>query len=493
MAAAPPGLGSGAGQPQPLVGFTAAAGATSAGGRGKGHTTLWALPGPLGAEVSRVLGGGVVPGSLTLIGGDPGVGKSTLLLQLAQLLAGEGPAPPAAADLPAAGVLYVSAEENERQVGSRASRLGSISPAISIACLSRLDDILGHMAQLRPKAVIIDSIQTVYLDDAPGSAGSVSQVRECATALLHAAKGSGTAVFLVGHVTKSGDVAGPKTLEHLVDAVLYLQGSSGKALRLLRGVKNRYGPTNEVGMFDMLHTGLQPVSQPGSVYMSQQGGDSDVHPSDVASAVTVTLEGSRPVLIELQALCAKVGGDDGDDDEGSSSRDEDDAPARQFIPPRRSALGIKPARLYQLLAVLAKRGLGGGRPASLSRHDVFVNVLAGVDLDDPAGDLAVCAAVAAAFHDVALPPRVAYVAEVGLGGELRGVPEQEQRCKEALRWGFTRVVTSGKRGGSSGGDVAGIVRCETLHQALGEVLGDQLPQLAAEGKARVRVASVKSS
>jgi DNA repair protein RadA/Sms len=484
------GHGGGGSQPVPLVSFTALADATSSVGGGGAHG-LWPLPGPLGAEVARVLGGGVVPGSLTLIGGDPGVGKSTLLLQLAQLLAAEGEGGgvaslPVSADvLPNAGVLYVSAEENERQVGSRASRLGCTSPHISIACMSSLDDILGHMAALRPKAVIIDSIQTVFLQDATGSAGSVSQVRECATALLHAAKGSGTAVFLVGHVTKGGDVAGPKTLEHLVDAVLYLQGSSGKALRLLRGVKNRYGPTNEVGMFDMLHGGLQPVSQPGSVYMS--GGDASA-PSDVASAVTVTLEGSRPVLMELQALCAKVGGGADDDEEsGSGSRDDDDSP-RQFTPPRRSALGIKPARLYQLLAVLSKRGLGGSRPASLGRHDVFVNVLGGVELDDPAGDLAVCAAVTAAFHDVALPPGVAYVAEVGLGGELRGVPEQEQRCKEALRWGFTRVVTAGRRGGAPG-DAAGIVRCETVHQALAEVLGDQLPQLGGEGKARVRQTS----
>ena len=487
---AAPTHGGGSGHPVPLVGFTGAA--TSAKGGSKQHA-LWPLPGPLGAEVSRVLGGGVVPGSLTLIGGDPGVGKSTLLLQLAQLLATEESAQTRSAsdpDLPTAGVLYVSAEENERQVGSRASRLGCMSPHISISCISSLDDILGHMAALRPKAVIVDSIQTVFLADATGSAGSVSQVRECATALLHAAKGSGTAVFLVGHVTKGGDVAGPKTLEHLVDAVLYLQGTSGKALRLLRGVKNRYGPTNEVGMFDMLHTGLQPVSQPGSVYMS--GSDASTV-SDVASAVTVTLEGSRPVLMELQALCAKAGGADDDDDESSSSsssaRDDNDSP-RQFVPPRRSALGFKPARLYQLLAVLSKRGLGGARPASLGRHDVFVNVLGGVELDDPAGDLAVCAAVTAAFHDVALPQGVAYVAEVGLGGELRGVPEQEQRCKEALRWGFSRVVTAGKRGPTS--DAAGIVRCETLHQALTEVLGDQLPQLAGEGKARARHTSRRS-
>ena len=488
---AAPANGGGGGQPVPLVGFTGAA--TSS--KGGGKHALWQLPGPLGAEVSRVLGGGVVPGSLTLIGGDPGVGKSTLLLQLAQLLATEEKVQSTAsdADLPTAGVLYVSAEENERQVGSRASRLGCISPHISISCISSLDDILGHMAALRPKAVIIDSIQTVFLTDATGSAGSVSQVRECATALLHAAKGSGTAVFLVGHVTKGGDVAGPKTLEHLVDTVLYLQGSSGKALRLLRGVKNRYGPTNEVGMFDMLHSGLQPVSQPGSVYMSGEAAT----PSDVASAVTVTLEGSRPVLMELQALCAKAGGgaDDNDDESSSSSssssssRDDDDSP-RQFTPPRRSALGFKPARLYQLLAVLSKRGLGGGRPASLGRHDVFVNVLGGVELDDPAGDLAVCAAITAAFHDVALPQGVAYVAEVGLGGELRGVPEQEQRCKEALRWGFSRVVTAGKRGAA--GDAAGIVRCETLHQALTEVLGDQLPQLAGEGRARARQTSKRS-
>jgi DNA repair protein RadA/Sms len=473
----------------------------------------WSLAGPLGAELSRVLGGGVVPGSLTLIGGDPGVGKSTLLLQLAQLLAqssslaSSGKAGEAEREVV---VLYVSAEENARQVGARAARVlgggesSAVNDRISICCVSSVDKVLEHMAVMRPAAVIVDSIQTVYLEDAAGSSGSVSQVRECATALLHAAKGSGIAVFLVGHVTKSGDVAGPKTLEHLVDAVLYLHGDSGKALRLLRGVKNRYGPTHEVAMFDMQTGGLQPVTQPGGVYLTQRdiGDEEDgaVSASDVATSVTVTLEGTRPVLMELQALCAPAGGGGGGDEDeagadgsggGVSASGDAAQQQRQYIPPRRSALGIKPARLYQLLAVLSKRGLGGSKYASLGRHDVYVNVLGGATLEDPAGDLAICAAVAAAFYDVPLPRGVAYVAEVGLAGELRSVPEAERRCQEALRWGFTRVITAGKaaaaarsnRGKAQGeaGDDTRIVRCETLRQALTEVLG-MPPQAAAPSK-----------
>jgi DNA repair protein RadA/Sms len=456
--------------------------ASAAAGKG------WRAPlvGALGAEVSRVLGGGVVPGSLTLVGGDPGVGKSTLLLQLAALLAApEAEAPePAKKGAKAAAkpddsedddsdddedarrpVLYVSGEESVEQVASRASRLGLSPRGVYLMAATNVESILETMATLRPRAVVVDSIQTVYLDEVAGSAGSVSQVRECASALLRAAKGSGTPVFLVGHVTKGGDIAGPRTLEHIVDVVLYLEGEALREFRLLRGVKNRFGATDEVGVFSMAEGGLIPITNPSAAFLGRA-----VTPHGVGAAVTVTCEGTRPMALEIQALCAPAY-QAADAGAAGSSAGGGSGGMTQFVPSRRSATGIKPQRLNLLLAVLSKRALGPG----LYSNDVFVNVVGGMQLDEPATDLAICAAIGAAFFDAQLPGDVAFVGEVGLGGELRAVPQAERRVAEAARLGFTRVLVpvAGGAGAVGAAKYPGcrVVPCATVAAALEEALG----------------------
>ena len=449
----------------------------------------WRAPlrGALGAEVARVLGGGVVPGSLTLVGGDPGVGKSTLLLQLAALLTKHGEAAAAApksagkaaaAEKAAADdsgddgsddeeserpVLYVSGEESVEQVASRAARLGVSPRGLYLMAATNVESILATMASLRPRAMVVDSIQTVYLDEVAGSAGSVSQVRECASALLRAAKGSGTPVFLVGHVTKGGDIAGPRTLEHIVDVVLYLEGEALREFRLLRGVKHRFGATDAVGVFSMAESGLLPIANPSAAFLGRA-----VTPAGVGAAVTVTCEGTRPMALEVQALCAPAYQPaDGASGGGAGGGGN----AAQFVPSRRSATGIKPQRLNLLLAVLSKRALGPG----LYSNDVFVNVVGGMQLDEPATDLAICAAIGAAFYDAQLPGDVAFVGEVGLGGELRAVPQAERRVAEAARLGFTRVVVPVAGGAGAAGAAkhpgCRVVPCATVAAALEEALG----------------------
>jgi DNA repair protein RadA/Sms len=361
-------------------------------------------------------------------------------------------------------------------VANRAKRLGLPSSRLLLMAATRVESILEQMASLRPRAVIVDSIQTVFLDEVSGAAGSVSQVRECATALLHAAKRSGAPVFLVGHVTKSGDIAGPRTLEHIVDVVLYLEGEALREYRLLRGVKNRYGATDEVGVFSMAEAGLVAVPNPSAAFLGRA-----VSADGVAAAVTVTCEGTRPMLLEIQALCApvvsygdKAGGGGGD--KGGEGGGKPSLPA---YPARRSATGVNRERLHQLLAVLSKRALGPG----LYAHDVFVNVVGGLTLDEPAADLALCAAVGAAFFDTDLPGDVAFIGEVGLGGELRAVPQAERRIAEAARLGFTRVIVplAGRGGGGGGGAAAAtpppaphgcrVVPCDSVAAALAEALG----------------------
>ena len=353
------------------------------------------LPVAMG-ELARVLGGGIVPGSVILVGGDPGIGKSTLLLQVSALLAAErGP------------VLYVSGEESVQQIKMRADRLGLEEPSLYVVSEVSLDQILAHIEQLRPSLAVMDSIQAVSSEELESSAGSVSQVKACATALLHLAKTNGTPIFLVGHVTKAGAIAGPRVLEHIVDAVLYLEGDRFHAHRLLRSVKNRFGSTNEVGVFEMTELGMAEVSNPSEAFLAER------LPDAAGSAIAVTMEGTRPLLVEIQALASTT----------------------SFGLPRRTANGIDFNRLLLLVAVLSKRvGL------RLFDQDVFVNVVGGLRVNEPAADLAVALSIASSFQNLPLPADLAAVGEVGLSGELRAVGHLSRRLNEAAKLGFGRCL-----------------------------------------------------
>ncbi|BDA50962.1 DNA repair protein RadA [Coccomyxa sp. Obi] len=419
-----------------------------------GYGGQWRIPlrGANGAELSRVLGGGVVPGSLTLVGGDPGVGKSTLLLQVAAML---GPEPAIGAleeedageeGPPEAGeaVLYVSAEESVEQVGSRAERMGLRGAKhLFLYSATRLVDVLQEIVAMQPRAVIIDSIQTVYLDDVTGSAGSVSQVRECATALLHVAKRQGVPVFLVGHVTKAGDIAGPRVLEHIVDTVVYMEGERQQAFRLVRGIKNRYGPTDEVGVFQMEESGLQAVANPSALFLSDRQ-----MARNASSAVTVAMEGTRPLLMEVQALTSPVHQGQG--------------------PPLRMPNGIHRNRLSLIMAVLTKH-------ARLRLHsvDCHTNVVGGLTLTEPATDLAVALAVASSYFERPIGRDVAVIGEIGLGGELRPANHIERRVVEAAKLGFSTVIVPATRAPTATGRLAGtnIIPCRTVKDALQAALG----------------------
>lgn len=347
-------------------------------------------------ELARVLGGGIVPGSVILVGGDPGIGKSTLLLQVSALLAAEqGP------------VLYVSGEESVHQIKMRAGRLGLEEPGLYVVSEVSLDQILAHIEQLRPSLAVMDSIQAVSSEELESSAGSVSQVKACATALLRLAKTNGTPIFLVGHVTKAGAIAGPRVLEHIVDAVLYLEGDRFHAHRLLRSVKNRFGSTNEVGVFEMTELGMAEVSNPSEAFLAER------LPDAAGSAIAVTMEGTRPLLVEIQALASTT----------------------SFGLPRRTANGIDFNRLLLLVAVLSKRvGL------RLFDQDVFVNVVGGLRVNEPAADLAVALSIASSFQNLPLPADLAAVGEVGLSGELRAVGHLSRRLNEAAKLGFGRCL-----------------------------------------------------
>jgi DNA repair protein RadA/Sms len=346
-------------------------------------------------EFSRVLGGGIVPGSLVLVGGDPGIGKSTLLLQMASLLTGKGD------------VLYVSGEESAQQIKLRAQRLGTESDHLYLLTETNLDAIVAHIQQLKPCLVIVDSIQTIYLENLTSAAGSVSQVRESASQLMRVAKSQGVPIFLVGHVTKAGAIAGPRVLEHIVDTVLYLEGDRFHAYRLLRSVKNRFGATSEVGVFEMGQQGLKEVLNPSEAFLAERW------PNAAGSAIAVTIEGTRPLLVEIQALSSTT----------------------SFGLPRRTANGIDLNRLLLLVAVLSKRvGL------RLSDQDVFVNVIGGLRIAEPAADLPLATAIASSFHNVPVAADMAIVGEIGLSGELRMVSQIERRLNEAAKLGFRRCL-----------------------------------------------------
>ncbi len=344
-------------------------------------------------EFDFVLGGGIVPGSMILIGGEPGIGKSTLLLQVAARLQNSGHA-----------TLYASGEESALQIKLRADRLAQDAGEVSLLSETNLETVLTTAAAVSPAVLIVDSIQTVFTNDLEGAPGNVGQVRECAARLMRFAKESGTAVFVVGHVTKGGGIAGPKTLEHIVDTVLYFEGENSLDHRILRATKNRFGSVDEIGVFRMAQDGLTPVANPSELFL----GDRSMHAS--GSAVTALLEGTRPILIEIQALAAKAG----------------------FGTPQRVATGYDGRRLALLLAVLDKRaGL------SFGQLDVFLNVVGGVRLQEPAGDLAVAAALASSVYDRALAADAVFVGEVGLGGEIRPVSQVERRLAEAANMGLT--------------------------------------------------------
>jgi DNA repair protein RadA/Sms len=353
----------------------------------------WPLP---LAEFNRVLGGGMVAGSLVLVSGDPGIGKSTLLLQAAASVA-DGRTK----------VVYVTGEETVHQIKLRAERLGLTGKGLFILAETDLDAVLGQVEQMTPSLVVIDSIQTVYTPAMEATPGSISQVRECTMRLMQWSKLNGVPVFLTGHVTKEGTIAGPRVLEHIVDIVLYLEGEPFSAYRLLRCVKNRFGSTNEVGVFEMKGQGMVEVENPSRAFLSQRG------PEAIGSAVVPTIEGSRPLLVEIQALTT----------------------LNTFSQPRRTANGVDFNRLLVVTAVLTKRvGL------KLGNQDVMVNVTGGLRVGEPAADLGVALAITSSFRDVEVAPQTAAVGEIGLNGELRSASQLERRLGEAARLGFKRCI-----------------------------------------------------
>lgn len=379
-----------------------------------------------GEEFTRVLGGGLVPGSLVLIGGDPGIGKSTLLGQVGAYFAQH-----------AGTVLYVSSEESAQQLKLRVERLGLLTERLYVLSETNLDLIINAIKELSPALVIVDSVQTVYLEDITSAAGSVSQVRECAMRLLRVAKDTNTPIFLVGHVTKEGTIAGPRVLEHIVDVVLYLEGDRFHQYRMLRGVKNRFGSTDEVGVFEMTQTGMHEVLNPSQVFLAERSAGTP------GSTVAVTMEGTRPILVEIQALTAHT----------------------QNPQPRRTANGFDPNRLTMLIAVLSKRV---GLP--LFNQDIYVNVVGGLRITEPAADLAVATAIASSFRNQRVDPNLVLVGEIGLSGELRSVSQIERRLGEATKLGFARALypsATGAHGGSAEA-IAGGVRA--LDQAIRQAL-----------------------
>ncbi|MBO5261374.1 MAG: DNA repair protein RadA [Coprococcus sp.] len=343
-------------------------------------------------ELNRVLGGGVVSGSLVLVGGDPGIGKSTLLLQMCRNMAEEGQK-----------ILYVSGEESLSQIKMRAERIGSFTKDMLLLCTNSLEDALDYVQKDLPKIIIIDSIQTIVTEGIESAPGSVSQVKEVTSRLMITAKQLGIAIFIVGHVTKEGAVAGPRTLEHMVDTVLYFEGEKNAGFRVLRAVKNRFGSTNEIGVFEMRGDGLSEVTDPSRLML-------DGRPAETSGSVVVcTMEGTRPILLEIQALVCQT----------------------SFNIPRRTSVGLDYNRVNLLLAVLEKRG-----GVIMSGCDAYVNIAGGMRLDDPSADLGILFALVSSFRNIDIPADTVVFGEVGLSGEVRGVSGAEQRVNEAYKMGF---------------------------------------------------------
>jgi DNA repair protein RadA/Sms len=379
------------------------------------------------AEFSRVLGGGIVPGSVVLIAGDPGIGKSTLLLQVAGVVSGN-----------VGKVLYVSGEESAPQIKNRSQRLGVSAEQVYLLTETDVDLIVDHIHELQPQLVVVDSIQTISAAELSSAAGNISQVRESAARLTEVAKGEGVPVFLVGHVTKEGSIAGPRVLEHMVDAVLYLEGERFHAYRLLRSVKNRFGSTDEIGVFEMSGQGMLEVSNPSEAFLSERS-------DGTGSAIAVTLEGTRPLLVEIQALTSTT----------------------SFGLPRRTANGIDFNRLLLLAAVLSKRvGL------RLHDQDIFVNVVGGLRINEPAADLSVALAIASSYRDVPVAQDLAVMGEIGLSGELRSISQPLKRLNEAARLGFTRcLLPRSVRLSKDRPPGVEVVRAGSLREALDVALG----------------------
>jgi DNA repair protein RadA/Sms len=386
----------------------------------------WELP---LKELNRVLGGGLVPGSVVLIGGEPGIGKSTLLLQVS------------AAVTPSRGqVVYVSGEETQQQIKLRARRLGVSGERLFLLAENNLDHILAQLDALKPAMAVVDSIQSVYSPDVESTPGSVSQVRDCTLRLVEWGKINQVPVFITGHVTKEGAIAGPRLLEHMVDTVLYFEGEAMSSYRLLRAVKNRFGSTNEVGIFEMKASGLEEVDNPSQLFLSEREHET------IGSAVTATLEGSRPLLVVIQALTNPG----------------------VFGQVRRTATGVDFNRLILISAVLSRR-LG----YRLGNQDIITNVTGGIKIDEPAADLAIALAIASSFRDAPVDPEMAAMGEVGLSGEIRAVPQLERRLNEVARLGFKRAIVPRTGARNLRVDGLELVPVSTLREAINKGLGEK--------------------
>ena len=378
-------------------------------------------------ELDRVLGGGIVPGSLVLVGGDPGIGKSTLLLQVCRNLAEKQ-----------VSVLYISGEESLRQIKLRANRIGQFTDKMQLLCETSLEVIREVIERRKPDVVVIDSIQTMFHEDVSSAPGSVSQVRESTNILMQIAKGMGVSIFIVGHVTKEGNVAGPRVLEHMVDTVLYFEGDRHASYRILRAVKNRFGSTNEIGVFEMCNTGLEEVKNPSEYMLNGRPEDAS------GSVVACSMEGTRPILVEIQALVCQS----------------------NFGIPRRTAVGTDFNRVNLLMAVLEKKvGL------RLAASDAYVNIAGGMKMTEPAIDLGICLAIVSSAKDIVIPDNVMVFGEVGLSGEIRAVNMAGQRVQEAKKLGFGTVVLP-EVCRSSVGKVEGInlVYVSQIRDAIGYIM-----------------------